>query len=302
MPNDPRIKAIKEKNSIPVDWLGHVESLLSLPDDLHRHALVFFAHQLNWLYWIDQNWTETNILHIMDTGDVLDQNAIWSGFFWGARFPSRQLYLRIKPKLLSLSKNTDNLQHEYYEVLAGLILGGWGNILGDDGKCCISNSELRDVLLHADDEFRSQILWHLEHWIQEDDNDVRATWLATLPEFFTNVWPRQKSVRTSTMSARLSNFILSDAKYFPEVADIVIPLLTPTDQDSLMLLDIQKDDNIIIDSYPGHVLAILHAVLPENIAIWPYGIETILQRIGKANATLKSDSRLIELKRKWNSR
>ena len=300
--NDPRIKDIKKKNSFPDDWLSHVESLLSLPDDLHRHALVFFAHRLNWLYWVDQDWTETNILHVLETGDDIDQNAIWSGFFWGARFPSKQLYLRIKPKLLSLANHTDNLHHEYYEILAGIILGGWGRILEEDGTRYISNTELRDVLLHADDEFRSHILWQFEHWTQDDNTDVNAKWLAMLPDFFTDVWPRQKSVRTPTMSARITNLILSDAKYFPEVADIVIPLLTSIDQDSLMLLDLQQEDSIIIDSYPERVLSILHAVLPDNVAVWPFGIEIILRKISEAKESLKSDSRLIELKRKWNSR
>jgi len=104
------------------------------------------------------------------------------------------------------------------------------------------------------------------------------------------------------MSARICNLILSDAKYFPEIADIVIPLLTRVDQDFLMLSDLQSENSLIIDSYPERMLAILHAVLPDNVAVWPYGIETILQRIGEFKESLKSDSRLIELNRKWNSR
>jgi hypothetical protein len=123
-----------------------------------------------------------------------------------------------------------------------------------------------------------------------------------LREFFADVWPRQKSVRTPTMSARICNLIFSGAKYFPEIANIVIPLLTRVDQDSLMLSHLQDEDGLIIDSYPEQVLTILHAILPDNVAVWPFGIETILQQIGEAKESLKSDSMLIELNRKWNSR
>ena len=60
--------------------------------------------------------------------------------------------------------------------------------------------------------------------------------------------------------------------------------------------------NTVIDEYPRRALALLHAVLPDQVSAWPYGIESILQRIGEADKTLKSDDRLLELNRKWNSR
>jgi len=299
--NDPRIKDIQHEGAFPVTWLSHMESLLSLPGDLPRHALVFFAHQLGFFYRVDQDWTEANILTVLDTGDESDRNAIWSGFFWGARMPNPRLYLRLKPNLIAFAKQSNPSCHEYAEVLAGIILAGWGSTLEEDGERFISNSEMRDVLLHADDEFRSHILWQVEHWSQDDRTDVNAKWSAMLPEFFADVWPRQKSVRTPIMSARICNLILSDAKYFPEIADIVIPLLTRVDQDYLTLSHLQREDNLIIRSYPERVLAILYTVLPDNVAVWPFGIETVLQRIGEAKESLKADSRLIELNRKWNS-
>ena len=60
--------------------------------------------------------------------------------------------------------------------------------------------------------------------------------------------------------------------------------------------------NTIVDSYPKQTLAILHAVLPENVSAWPFDIENALQRIGSADESLRLDERLIELNRKWNSR
>ena len=301
--NDPRIKDMKEESAFPDTWLSHAESLLSLPDDLHRHALVFFAHQLNWFYRVNQDWTEANILCVLDTGDETDQIAIWSGFFWGGRLPNQGLYLRIKPNLLALAKQTAPLSRKYAEVLAIIILAGWGSTREETtGDRFISNVEMRDVLVHADDEFRSHIIWKIKEWSKDDKPEVKRRWLPMLTQFFADVWPRQKSVRTPIMSARISNVILSDAKYFPEVADIVIPLLTPIDQDALMLSDLQKEDSPVIASYPERVLTILHAVLSDNVAVWPFGIETVLQRIGEAKESLKLDSRLIELNRKWNSR
>jgi len=69
-----------------------------------------------------------------------------------------------------------------------------------------------------------------------------------------------------------------------------------------MLHNLRKSKDDIVDLYPQQTLALLHAVLPDNVAAWPYGIEAILHQIGEADENLRLDERLIELNRKWNSR
>jgi len=48
--NDPRMKDLKLGGGFPSDWLIYVDKLLSLNGDLRRHALVIFAHNINWFY------------------------------------------------------------------------------------------------------------------------------------------------------------------------------------------------------------------------------------------------------------
>lgn len=123
-----------------------------------------------------------------------------------------------------------------------------------------------------------------------------------LSELFRDVWPRQKSVKTPRMSAQLCDLAFSNAERFPEMAEIILPLLMIIDRDHLMLPNLRKSKDNIVDLYPHQTLALLHAVLPDNVAAWPYDVEATLQRIGKADGSLKLDERLLELNRKWNSR
>ena len=300
--NDQRKNDLEVGVGFPADWLLSVYNLLSLNGDLRCHALVIFAHNMNWFYTIDPIWTEANMLSVLDKGDESDQYAIWSGFFWGAKVPNQKLYMRLKPNLLAFANKHSLPRRGYGKVLAGIILAGWGSIHDETGERCISNAEMHDVLLHTDDDFRSHILWQVERWSEIKENGTGEKWAVMLPEFLRNVWPRQKSVKTPTISARLCDLAFSNAERFTELAEIILPLLTTIDRDHLMLSNLRKSKDNIVDLYPYQILALLHAVLPDNVAAWPYDIEETLQRISEADISLNSDERLLELKRKWNAR
>jgi hypothetical protein len=122
------------------------------------------------------------------------------------------------------------------------------------------------------------------------------------PEFLRDVWPRRKSAKTPTISARLCDLAFSSGKRFQEIAEIVLPLLTTINRDDLMIYKLNQPENNIVDLYPQLTLSLLYAVLPENVSDWPYGIETVLQRISDADEQIRLDGRLIELNRKWNYR
>jgi hypothetical protein len=300
--NDPRKDSLEVGGGFPAEWLAYVEDLLSLTGDLHRHAIVIFAHNLNWFFAVDPKWAESNLLSVLDGNNDDDRNAFWSGFLWGSKIPDQKLYIRIKPSLLAAAKERSLSKHGYREVLAGIILAGWGSRSTETQKRFISNDEMRDVLLHTDDDFRSYILWHIEKWSETNKTDAGSQWEKMLPEFLRDVWPRQKSAKTPTISARLCEFAFANARRFPELAEIILPLLTTIDGDHLMLPNLRNAEDNIVDLYPHQTLALLHAVLPDNVTAWPYYIQETLQRIGEADSNLNSDERLLELKRKWNAR
>ena len=299
--NDPRKNDLEVGGGFPADWLLSVDNLLSLNGDLSRHALVIFAHYMNWFYTIDPIWTEANMLSVLDKGDESDRFAIWSGFFWGAKVPNHSLYMRLKPNLLAFA-NQRLPRRGYGKVLTGIILAGWGSTHEETGERYISNAEMHNFLLHTNDGFRSHILWQVERLSETKENAAGEKWSVMLAELLRDVWPRQKSAKSPTISARLCDLAFSNVERFPEIAEIVLLLLTTIDRDHLMLPNLRKSKDNIVDLYPHQTLALLHAVLPDNVTAWPYGIETTLKRIGEADESLRSDERLIELNRKWNAR
>jgi hypothetical protein len=109
------------------------------------------------------------------------------------------------------------------------------------------------------------------------------------------------SAQSPGAPACLCDLAFSNAELFPKIGDIVLPLLTKIDRNHAMHSNRKSRDDIA-DLYPHQVLALLDAVLPDDVAAWPFGIEVTLQHIGEAANELKRDQRWLELNRKWNSR
>ena len=299
---DPRTNGLTAGGGFHPEWITHVEALLALDGELHRHAMVIFSHNLNWFYAIDPNWTEAHLLAVLEGNAQYDKEAFWAGFFGCSSVPNQNLYTRIKPELLAVAKINREGKLNYSQVLNGILLAGWGSINEKTQHRIITNDEMHDVLLHSDVDFLSNILWQLNHWSNTGAEEENKPWADLLPEFLRDVWPRQKSVKIAAISSSLCNLAFSNPNRFPELVETILPLLTAIDGNHLMLPNLGNSKDTIIDLYPRETLSLLYTVLPAKVETWPWGIEKIIQRISEADASLNLDERLIELKRKWNSR
>lgn len=299
--NDPRQNNLYPNQGLPSKWLAHTEALLALPDDLRRYSLVIFFHNLNWFFTIDPKWTEQHLLPVLQGNNTDDRDSVWSGFLWGAKTPNIELYMRLKNDMLEFATNPLPSRSSYGEIIVGMILAGWGTVNDATGGRCISNDEMRSLLLTVDDEFRTRVLWQAQRWSNEKNKDSHKRWEGLLSELL-QIWPRQLSARSPNTSARLCELAFSSSEQFPTLAALVLPLLSKIERDHLMLPELRRSEGNIIDQYPEQTLALLYTVLPDNALAWPYRMEGILQKIGKADSSLNSDERLISLKRRWDAR
>ena len=300
--DDPRKDNLKHGEGFPKNWLRHIELLLGLPGDLRRHALVILTHNLSWFFAIDPSWTQLHLLSVLGGQNEEDKQSFWGGFFWGGKAQGHPLFMALKPHLLQLAKSNVIEKRGHSEVLAGLLLSAWGLVEKETGKHWVTNEELRDVLINSSDDLRSHMLWQAERWSNNQEGDGKQKWSLLLMTLLRDVWPRQITAKSATVSARLCDLAFSNEERFPEMAELVLPLITKIDRDHLMLPNLRRSKDNIVDLHPRQSLALLHAVLPDNVAAWPYGFGDILTRIGEADNTLGNDERLLELRRKWDAR
>ena len=153
----------------------------------------------------------------------------------------------------------------------------------------MTDAEMRAALVNADDDFRSRALWQLEQWSSERQ-EGDGNWRAKVPVFLSEVWPRQIKAKSPRITGRLLDLAFSDVTTFPEIADIVLPLVTESDREHLWLSNLMQSEGNVIDKFPAKVLTLLYAILPENVEVWPYDIEDVLERIGSADSSLVKGS------------
>jgi hypothetical protein len=289
---DPALTELKHGSRFPNWWKARADELLSLSGNHRRNALAIFCHNLVWLFAIDPDWVTQAFLPAIDREDA-DSDAFWAGFFWGAKVPQEALYMLMKPALLRLARERSDTRRKHAEILAGIILVGWGRKRETQDVRIISDNELTSVLVEAGDDFRVQLLWHLENWSKPAD----SSWREEAAMLLKRVWPKQIAAKTSRVSAKLAELAFAQGDQFPLFVDYVLPLVVPIDQDHIRLPIERLDGEKLVETYPERTLALLSAVLSDNARQWPYGISEILDRIAKAEPRLLADSRLIKLNR-----
>ena len=297
---DPCRDYLTEKQGFPSDWYHLVERALALPDDNGRFALVFCTYNLNWLDYVDPEWTKKKMLSILDTDDADTLEAWWAGYLWGyCKPPRNELFQTIKPYLLMKTSSQNCKKVGYCESLAGFVLENWAYSHQENGTERISNEEFREVLLEAGDHFRSQVLWQLEQRIKEEGG---RSLRAHQGRFLREVWPIQRVARTPESSVRLIELAFANDDNFMDISGTILHLLCRIDSDHRTLPFNDSVGGKIVDKHPERVLKILDIILSEDANRWPYEIDATLKRLVVADPALRNDARWVELMRRWNSR
>jgi len=287
--NDPAISSLGKKKSLPSVWKKRAEELLHLKGNLRQHALVIFIHNLQWFYVRDNRWTQAHLISILAT-DNEDQKAFWSGFFWNPKVHTK-LFEVLKPYLVGLVHDKTIEKQGHQNTLSAILLAYWWQVHPKTSNRFISNEEMRDILLQADDNFRVQTLWHAKSFLTKKKADKK-----NLQTFFIEVWPRHKKAKSPKISTALCELAFTDTETFESLAGIILPLVTKVDRHGFFIYKLE--DSKIIDLFPEKVLALLCMVLPDNTSEWPYGIGNALKRIGEVKPALLKDRRFLELRKR----
>ena len=278
------------------DFLEYADKLLALPSGLRQHVLVMFAQCMDWFYRVNREWAENNLLSVLDANDTDDRDAFWEGFFLRPKV-NQELFMRLKPHWLQLAKE-GCVTRRRSQGLSSLILSGWESFIEGTRDRCISNEEFRTILVQTDDKFRSYVLWHLETWARNGNEEDENRWTSLLPGFLKDVWPYQREANLPAVSASLCNLMFSNEELFPELVEIILPRLAKIDGHDWGWFKAQD----FVKKHPRQMLDLLYAVLPDNVSAWPYGIGDIFASISEGDPTLRTNEKFLELKRRWDSR
>jgi hypothetical protein len=234
-------------------------------------------------------WCERFVLSALEEDDA-SRDAMLAGFFLHPFASNERLYGLLAPVMTRLAIGKLHSPSYSPEGVARFCIGGW--LTKKDGGRWLSDDDFRMVLISSGDALRTHTLWEVGHFREIDEKLT----------FLSRVWPLQLSVRTPAVASRLINVLFDDEAHFPAVAEAVRPLLGRTDTRTTYLSLFGNKNERIVAAHPEIVLDLLSVILTDDAANWPYGIASVLEKIGEARPELLNDLRFRRLKELWERR
>jgi hypothetical protein len=170
-------------------------------------------------------------------------------------------------------------------ALADFTLSGWRET-DADGRW-FTDVEMRTALVRGSKEFRTTTLWQVGNWPFPEKRD-----------FLAQVWPLQLAARSGTITDRLCYIAFHDPEHFAELAQIILPFLTPIRRGVLMFAADAANANALMTANPAIALELYWRILPEHSSEWPYDAQQGLEYLYKNVKALRTDPRMIELMRR----
>lgn len=291
---DTETDGLEHEAELPAAWRRRAEELLRMPGDSRRYTLAIFVQNLTWFCAVDPQWSSSWLLSVVEEPtDELDADAAWTGFFWGARTPDQQIYLRLKSRLLAMpAEMLGDERSQEARMLGGMLLAGWGAKL-DAGARLVADYEMRRALLDGNERFRSQVIWHLQKWTSETPD----RWQPDVTPFFNEVWPRQRKVRTATVSKLLLDFAFGQEADFPRVAAAILPHLSKIRDRHLILPTSLRKGHQLFQKHPDMIVTLLFAILSDDVTMWPDDIGDVLERLHELTP---NNQKLVALRSLWS--
>ncbi|NSY99760.1 hypothetical protein G6M70_04225 [Agrobacterium tumefaciens] len=173
--------------------------------------------------------------------------------------------------------------------LADILLYAWIEWSGRK-KPPFSNTQFREAIVEGGTQFGVQVLWNLQRRLRQHTVSREK-----VIQFFREVWPLQKALKSEEMSRALSTFLFQSGDLFPEMASLIVGRLVPCENFDAYTISSEEPGGII-ETYPQPLLDVLLRLLPIDVNRWPHSMGAILDRLARA-PQVSVDVRLMRLRR-----
>jgi hypothetical protein len=270
-----------------------VERLFAASGEGSDHAVSIAASKLNWLMYVDPDWTRERLIPMLAFDHPASEPA-WNGFFHSARPPWPPLAEIIKPLLLELFPWVEGLSwdHDLSEVAAQWL--GFMRVFHPDEPSGLTRGEMRSILREMSDDTRNRFIF----WLGQVGQKNESGWTELVIPFVDGDWPRERQYRTSASIRAWIGLLDDTGENFPLVYEAVKKFLVPVETNDHFFYRFTRqfnDEEPITVRYPEATLDMMTRVTPQALARTPYELPKILALIAEADPKLTSDERYLRL-------
>lgn len=284
----------QEQGSLVPDQIrNRLERLFASPGEGSDHAVSVTFHRLNWLIYVDPEWTEKRLLPMLAFEHTAAEPA-WNGFLSSGRNPLPQLVMLIKPFLLELIPWVEGRAWDRDLAEVAVRWLGWLYIFRCDEEDGLTKQEMRRALRNMSDDTRNQFIWWLGQVGQCNDNG----WEELVAPFLNEVWPRERKYRTASSVEAWISMLDDTGASFAIVYRAVKRFLVPVETDRHPFYRFTREEGEqkpITVQFPEETLDLLNVVTPKAISRSPYELPKILSLVIETATELRADYRYLRL-------
>lgn len=230
-------RALKVSSKFPSDLRARADRLISPSVGSHRPARVIAASRLSYLFAVDPDWTQANLIPSFDwVQSESEAAAVWQGYAWQPRIDEK-LWLALRPYFLATFE-VDRLNRigDLAKSLAQLLI-----MIGVDiDRNGLATADVRNAIRAMTDRLRSSALsWIPKFLAQPDEPEDEAAgkpasrtadsiWTEKVSEWLQQVWPVDAALRSTATSEQFAQIAIGTHAVFPEAVHAVAPYIVRT--------------------------------------------------------------------------
>ncbi len=278
---------------IPDHIKSRVERLFAAPGEGSDHAVSIATSKLNWLLYVDSDWTQERLIPMLAFEHPISEPA-WNGFLHSGRVPRPPLAEIIKPLLLNIFPWVERFSWDRdLSNVAGQWLG-FMRVFHPDEPSGLTRGEMRSVLRAMSDDTRNRFIFWLGQVGQKNENG----WTELVTPFIDGDWPRERRYRTSASMRAWIGLLDDTGENFPAVYEAVKKFLVSVETNDHPFYRFTRQINgeePITVRFPEATLDLMNRVTPQVLTRPPYELPKVLALIAETDPTLTSDHRYLRL-------
>lgn len=249
---------------------------------------VVLAQQIIPLLRVDQNWTKQHLIPVFEwDADVTKAAAMWDSFLHAPRIYLPLLAL-LKSPFLEVPDHirdlTEQCLKQYTRFLTYIALGE---------TSVFSSKELKEAFFKLPTEYLNTVAETLFQALQGAGEQQEEYLKNRVIPFVQNFWPSNPEVRNPEVFRYFAQMAAVSRNGFEEGFACFRDYLGQT-TDFSYLLNLLQDGGLAAN-YPGEILAILNATIPEDVPYLYGDLGQLLSIIQNANPALSDDPGFIRL-------
>jgi len=280
------IREIKSKAKInDKEVLSCLQRILSTESNELLLAQVVLLSRLDYFYAIDPEWTQVNLIPLLDWETSSNTAIFWQGYLSNPRI-STELALAIKEILLTtLCKHTKDLGGSSVQIFQLFA------VVSLEFEGFYKDKEQRGVLNNIGEDGLIEIVRFIYHGMGDDKGKNDLYWKNRVKPFFTKSWPKYAASLKPKIAEYFSLICFALDEGFEDAVKSIKPILIPFQCDHFPLN--QLKDFLHIERYP---LATFELLVNMRVKKWDFDeFDEIIISLAEKEPNLKENPKFQEI-------